>query len=193
MNCATASYIIPYFWISRWSADVLSMEESARKHQEGGIEPPHVSMPRELKSRASTSPTHPGRMLAATNLVTWPTDSISFEWCLSHVDLKWCCPVGSWRGQADTWQVFFPLIHLGQCHHGVATVSPQMHSTTSPTWGRKIGFRDPGRNIRIRGSARQWPKQMVLEMPDVLQTGWGTMGLKKWRFNLPPKRSISPT
>ena len=27
----------------------------------GGIEPLHVSMPRELKSRPSTSPTHPGR------------------------------------------------------------------------------------------------------------------------------------
>ena len=26
----------------------------------GGIEPLHVSMPRELKSRPSTSPTHPG-------------------------------------------------------------------------------------------------------------------------------------
>jgi hypothetical protein len=28
--------------------------------QEGGIEPLHVSTPRELKSRPSTSPTHPG-------------------------------------------------------------------------------------------------------------------------------------
>ena len=32
------------------------------KRQGGGIEPLHVSMPRELKSRPSTSPTHPGRM-----------------------------------------------------------------------------------------------------------------------------------
>ena len=30
------------------------------KRQRGGIEPLHVSMPRELKSRPSTSPTHPG-------------------------------------------------------------------------------------------------------------------------------------
>ena len=30
--------------------------------QGGGIEPLHVSMPRELKSRPSTSPTHPGRV-----------------------------------------------------------------------------------------------------------------------------------
>ena len=40
------------------------------KRQEGGIEPLHVSMPRELKSRPSTSPTHPGRMLAASILVS---------------------------------------------------------------------------------------------------------------------------
>jgi len=37
---------------------------------EGGIELLHVSMPRELKSRPSTSPTHPGRMLAVIILVT---------------------------------------------------------------------------------------------------------------------------
>ena len=30
------------------------------KRRGGGIEPLHVSMPRELKSRPSTSPTHPG-------------------------------------------------------------------------------------------------------------------------------------
>ena len=31
------------------------------KRRRGGIEPLHVSMPRELKSRPSTSPTHPGQ------------------------------------------------------------------------------------------------------------------------------------
>jgi hypothetical protein len=30
------------------------------KRQRGGIEPPHVPMPRELKSRPSTSPSHSG-------------------------------------------------------------------------------------------------------------------------------------
>ena len=34
--------------------------EGNEKRQGGGIEPLHVSMPRELKSRPSTSPTHPG-------------------------------------------------------------------------------------------------------------------------------------
>jgi hypothetical protein len=33
----------------------------AGKRRGGGIEPLHVSMPRELKSRPSTNPTHPGR------------------------------------------------------------------------------------------------------------------------------------
>ena len=33
------------------------------KRRRGGIEPLHVSMPRELKSRPSTRPTHPGRRL----------------------------------------------------------------------------------------------------------------------------------
>jgi hypothetical protein len=32
-----------------------------KKRRGGGIEPLHVSMPRELKSRPSTSPTHPGQ------------------------------------------------------------------------------------------------------------------------------------
>ena len=32
----------------------------ASRRRRGGIEPLHVSMPRELKSRPSTSPTHPG-------------------------------------------------------------------------------------------------------------------------------------
>ena len=32
------------------------------KRRGGGIEPLHVSMPRELKSRPSTSPTHPGML-----------------------------------------------------------------------------------------------------------------------------------
>ena len=34
-----------------------------KKRRGGGIEPLHVSMPRELKSRPSTSPTHPGFQL----------------------------------------------------------------------------------------------------------------------------------
>jgi hypothetical protein len=34
---------------------------SLQKRRGGGIEPLHVSMPRELKSRPSTSPTHPGQ------------------------------------------------------------------------------------------------------------------------------------
>ena len=33
----------------------------AQKRRGGGIESLHVSMPRDLKSRLSTSPTHPGR------------------------------------------------------------------------------------------------------------------------------------
>ena len=33
------------------------------KRRGGGIEPLHVSMPRELKSRPSTSPTHPGQLV----------------------------------------------------------------------------------------------------------------------------------
>jgi len=53
----------------------LKMEGSAGKHHEGGIEPLHVSIPRELKSRPSTSPTHPGRVLTATNLFRSTTDS----------------------------------------------------------------------------------------------------------------------
>ena len=73
MNCATATHNISYIRCSDRHA--LSMEGPARKRQEGEIEPLHVSMPRELKSRPSTSPTHPGRMLAATNLVLLSTDS----------------------------------------------------------------------------------------------------------------------
>ena len=34
----------------------------------GGIEPLHVPMPRELKSRPSTSPTHPGHRAVLTGL-----------------------------------------------------------------------------------------------------------------------------
>ena len=34
---------------------------NTKKRRRGGIEPLHVSMPRELKSRPGTSPTHPGR------------------------------------------------------------------------------------------------------------------------------------
>ena len=48
--CVCASSVIPSIvsgWISKW-------------RRGGGIEPLHVSMPRELKSRPSTSPTHPG-------------------------------------------------------------------------------------------------------------------------------------
>ena len=38
----------------------MQLDMERQKRQEGGIEPLHVSMPRELKSRLSTSPTHPG-------------------------------------------------------------------------------------------------------------------------------------
>jgi len=40
--------------------DPTTMRGTEKKRQGGGIEPLHVSMPRELKSRPSTSPTHPG-------------------------------------------------------------------------------------------------------------------------------------
>ena len=40
------------------------------KRQRGGIEPLHVSMPRELKSRPSTSPTHSGPKPTAKNSET---------------------------------------------------------------------------------------------------------------------------
>ena len=45
------------------------------KRQGGGIEPLHVSMPRELKSRPSTSPTHPGsfrNLLGRSHHLTFP-------------------------------------------------------------------------------------------------------------------------
>jgi hypothetical protein len=41
-------------------AKLQAREKCAR--QGGGFEPLHVSMPRELKSRPSTSPTHPGSL-----------------------------------------------------------------------------------------------------------------------------------
>jgi hypothetical protein len=34
------------------------------ERRRGGIEPLHVSMPRELKSRLSTSPIHPGCVMS---------------------------------------------------------------------------------------------------------------------------------
>ena len=47
--------------LGRMEANQVSC--NAKKcRQGGGIEPLHVSMPRELKSRPSTSPTHPGLM-----------------------------------------------------------------------------------------------------------------------------------
>ena len=63
-----------------------------------GLEPLHVSMPRELKSRPSTSPTHPGRMLAASNLVTLTTEQAGkkLDSCVFGVGLPgatWC----DWR------------------------------------------------------------------------------------------------
>ena len=41
--------------------------------QRGGIEPLHVSMPRELKSRPGTSPTHPGLMVSKTQTSSVPS------------------------------------------------------------------------------------------------------------------------
>ena len=43
--------------------------DKQEERQEGGIEPLHVSMPHELKSCPSTSPTHPGRSVLHTNRV----------------------------------------------------------------------------------------------------------------------------
>ena len=47
------------------------------KRRGGGIEPLHVSMPCELKSRLSTSPTHPGQLVQRARcqrrLWEWPT------------------------------------------------------------------------------------------------------------------------
>ena len=82
---ATTSAWIPirrtraHFWIGRHEKDGTSGEDCclwkkrepcAKKRRRGGIEPLHVSMPRELKSRPSTSPTHPGQTvrIAQTNL-----------------------------------------------------------------------------------------------------------------------------
>ncbi len=44
--------------LTPWANSQYCNKEKAR--QGGGIEPLHVSMPHELKSRPSTSPTHPG-------------------------------------------------------------------------------------------------------------------------------------
>jgi len=44
-------------------------KRSRGKREEGGIETLHVSITRELKSSPSTSPTHPGRMMVAKNLI----------------------------------------------------------------------------------------------------------------------------
>ena len=51
----------------------------------GGIEPLHVSMPRELKSRPSTSPTHPGQINYFLKV------GICEAWSPPQV-------LGSWRG-----------------------------------------------------------------------------------------------
>ena len=45
------------------------------RRRRGGIEPLHVPMPQELKSCPSTSPTHPGRMATANQIVI-------LSWCL---------------------------------------------------------------------------------------------------------------
>ena len=44
----------------RFSQRLQEMQNQADERQGGGIEPLHVSMPQELKSCPSTSPTHPG-------------------------------------------------------------------------------------------------------------------------------------
>ena len=48
-----------------------SFIDPQRTRQEGGIEPLHVSMPHELKSCPSTSPTHPGLCSGSVNLVLY--------------------------------------------------------------------------------------------------------------------------
>ena len=44
----------------RFALGVAGVNRATTSRRRGGIEPLHVSMPRELKSRPSTSPTHPG-------------------------------------------------------------------------------------------------------------------------------------
>ena len=56
----------PCLFITLRNARVIQKQKSqfeeglGNARRRGGIEPLHVSMPRELKSRPSTSPTHPG-------------------------------------------------------------------------------------------------------------------------------------
>ena len=56
------------------------------KRRRGGIEPLHVSMPRELKSRPSTSPTHPGLLDGKETKNSFGPSQRSSSTCGSHED-----------------------------------------------------------------------------------------------------------
>ena len=55
----------------QWSSGRIGLNRRG-----GGIEPLHVSMPRELKSRPSTSPTHPGFLLFCSSPSAMPVRGI---------------------------------------------------------------------------------------------------------------------
>ncbi len=154
-----------------------------QKRRGGGIEPLHVSMPRELKSRPSTSPTHPGSLTTTQVARSWAFFGALGAEAGQQPQHSQCRRTPPYQGKMDTLG-FEPRAF--RMRSGCDTTTPcALYSTASGvSWcllwpSRVLGACGGGAQLTLPGLAQGWsPPRALHAAPPAAHCGRGwSMGV----------------